>query len=231
MARYNEVSLSRKKELEEPDEVTENLRKIFAFILKYRVRIGMGVSLFFLLIIGVVTAQYFSHLSENKASSLLDKGIAKYNAMQNEKKPAEICDLIESDFKIIITQYPRTVAGKFAVLQLANIYYSADKYNDAIAFYEKAIESFEGSVLFENLIQMGLGLCHEAKGDHKKAIVYFEKVISDPDSLMLNQALFNAGRIYEKMGEKGKRADVYKKIVSDFNNSLYSDIAKEYISG
>ncbi|MBA4368331.1 MAG: hypothetical protein C0403_11930 [Desulfobacterium sp.] len=231
MARYNEVSLSRKKELEEPDEVTENLRKVFAFILKYRVRIGIGVCVFFLLILGAATVQYFSHLSENKASSILDKGITKYNAMHNDKTPTEICDLIESDFKIIITQYPRTVAGKFAMLQLANVYYSADKYNDAIALYEKAIESFEGSVLFENLIQMGLGLCHEAKGEHKKAIAYFEKVISDPDRLMLDQALFHAGRIYRKMGEEGKRVDAYKKIVSDFNNSLYSDIAKEYISG
>ncbi len=231
MARYNEVSLSRKKELEEPDEVTENLRKVFSFILKYRVRIGIGVCVFFLLILGAVAVQYFSHLSENKASSLLDQGITKYNEMRNDKKPAEICDLIESDFKIIITQYPRTVAGKFAMLQLANVYYSADKYNDAIALYEKAIESFEGNVLFENLIQMGLGLCHEAKGERQKAIAYFEKVISDPNSLMLDQALFNAGRIYGKMGEEGKRVDVYKKIVSDFNNSLYSDIAKEYISG
>lgn len=231
MARYNEVSLSRKKELEEPDEVTENLRKVFTFILKYRVRIGIGVCIFFVLILGVVAVQYFSHLSENKASSLLDQGITKYNEMHNDKKPAEICDLIESDFKIIITQYPRTVAGKFAMLQLANVYYSADKYNDAIALYEKAIESFEGRVLFENLIQMGLGLCHEAKGENQKAIAYFEKVISDPNSLMLEQALFNAGRIYGKIGEEGKRVDAYKKIVSDFNNSLYSDIAKEYISG
>ncbi|RPJ83054.1 MAG: hypothetical protein EHJ94_00445 [Deltaproteobacteria bacterium] len=231
MARYNEVSLSRKKELEEPDEVTENLRKIFAFILKYRVRIGIGVTVFFLLIIGAVTAQYFSHLSENKASTLLDQGINKYNAMQKDKKPAEICNLIESDFKIIITRYPNTVAGKFAMLQLANVYYSADKYDDAIALYEKAKESFDGSILFENFIQIGLGLCHEAKGEHKKAIAYFEKVISNPDSLMKDQALFNAGRIYGETGEEGKRIEAYKKIVSDFNHSLYSDIAKEYISG
>lgn len=231
MARYNEVSLSRKKELEEPDEVTENLRKIFAFILKYRVRIGIGVTLFFLLIIGVVTVQYFSHLSENKASALFDQGINKYNAMQKEKKPAEICNLIESDFKTIITRYPDTVAGKFAMLQLANVYYSADKYNDAIALYEKAIESFDGSILFENFIQIGLGLCHEAKGEHKKAIAYFEKVISNPDSLMKDQALFNAARIYGVTGEEAKRVEAYKRIVSDFNHSLYSNIAKEYISG
>lgn len=230
MANYNAVSLSRKKELEQPDEVIENLSKVFAFIIKHKVRISIGLGVFFLLIIGISTARYFSRLSESHASYLLDQGMNKYNEMQNEKTPVEICGLIEEDFKAIISKYPGTVAGKFATLQLANIYYSADRYNDAIALYEKAIESFSHHTLFLNLIQTGLGLCHEAKGEQEKAIAYFEKVIADPDGLMKDQALFNAGRIYGKLGREDKRLEAYKKIISDYNSPLYADIAKEYLS-
>ncbi len=231
MARMNEVSLSRKKELEQPDEFMENLRKIFAFILQYKVRIGLGLGVFFLLIIGGVAVRYFSLVAEEKASYLLHQGMSKYSSMQNEKKPAEICDLVETDFKSIVDKYSRTVSGKFATMQLANIYYSAGKYDDSIALYERAIDSFGNNKLFENLIQVGLGYCHEAKGENQKAIAYFEKVIADPVGLMKDEALFCTGRIYGKIGEEGKRMDAYKKIVSDYSDSIYSDIAKEHVSG
>jgi tetratricopeptide (TPR) repeat protein len=231
MAKMNEISLSRKKELEQPDEFMENLRKIFGFILKYKGRVGLGLCVFFSLIIGFTAVRYFSSIAENKASYLLHQGMSKYNSMQKEKKPAEICDLIEADFKSIVNKYPGVVSGKFAMLQLANIYYSAGKYDASIVLYERAIDSFGGMNLFENLIQMGLGYCHEAKGENEKAIAYFEKVIADPGGLMKGEALFCVGRIYGKIGEKGKRADAYKKIVSDYGNSIYSDIAKEHVSG
>jgi len=231
MAKMNEISLSRKKELEQPDEFMENLRKIFAFILKYKVRIGIGLGVCFSLIIGFSAVRYFSQITENKASFLLQQGMSKYNSLQNEKKPAEICDLIEADFTSIVTQYSGTVSGRFAMMQLGNIYYAAARYDDAIALYERAIDSFGRNKLFENLIQVGLGYCHEAKGENERAIAYFEKVIADPDGLMKDEALFAVGRIYGKMGEEGKRTAAYQKILSDFSGSLYSDLAKEYVSG
>lgn len=231
MAKYGEVSLSRKKELEQPDEVIENLSKVFTFIIKHKIQIGIGLAVFFLLIIGIATTQYFSRVSESHASYLLDQGMNKLSEMQLEKKPVEISDQLEGDFKAIIDKYPGTVAGKFAMLQLANIYYAADKYDDAIGLYQKVIASFGQQKLFQNLIQMGLGLCHEAKGENAKAIAYFEKVIADPNGLIKDQALFNAGRIYGKMGNEDKRRDVYQKIITDYNSSLYVDIAKEYVSG
>lgn len=231
MAKFNEVSLSRKKELEQPDEVTENLRRLFDFILKYKVRIGIGIGALFVLIVGIVVIRYFSELSEKHASYLLDQSMEKYSQMQTEKKPAEICDLIQDDLLTIINDYPGTVAGNFAMLQLANVYYSADRYDDAVAYYTRALEALAGQPLFLNLIQMGLGLSFEAKGENDKAVAYFEKIIADPNSLMIDQALFNAGRVYGKLGKNEKRREAYEKIVSDYRDSLYVEIAGEYVSG
>lgn len=231
MAKFNEVSLSRKKELEQPDEVTENLRKLFDFMLKYKVQIGIGIGAFFILIVGIVTIRYFSQLSERHASYLLDQSMEKYSRMQTEKKPAEICDLMQTDLQKIINEHSGTVAANFAVLQLANVYYSAGRYDDAVAYYNKAMDVLAGQPLFVNLIQMGLGLSFEAKGENDKAAAYFEKIITDPGSLMKDQALFNAGRIYGKIGKADKRREVYEKIVSDYRDSLYAEIAGEYVSG
>ena len=231
MAKFNEVSLSRKKELEQPDEVTENLRRLFTYILKYKVRIGIGVGTFFVLIIGIVLIRYFSQLSEKHASYLLDQSMEKYSQMQTEKKPAEICDLLKDDLQTIIKDYPGTVAGNFATLQLASVYYSAGRYDDAVTYYNKAMEALAGQPLFLGLIQMGLGLSLEAKGENDKAVAYFEKIIAAPNSLVKDQALFNAGRIYGKLGKNDKRREAYEKIVSDYRDSLYTEIAKEYVSG
>ena len=94
-----------------------------------------------------------------------------------------------------------------------------------------ALEALAGQPLFLNLIQMGLGLSFEAKGENDKAVAYFEKIIADPNSLMKDQALFNAGRVYGKLGKNEKRREAYEKIVSDYRDSLYVEIAGEYVSG
>jgi tetratricopeptide (TPR) repeat protein len=228
---YDRVSLSRKKELEKPDEFMESLRTLFKYILSYKFQISIGMGVLLSLIIVFAAVGYFSEVAEKKASVMLNQGMVKYSSLLSDKKPIEACDIVAGDFESILSKYPRTVAGKFAMIHLANIYYSADKYDKSIALYEKADGNFTENKLFANLIHMGLGRCFEAIEDNTKAVEYFKRVINDQDSLMKDEALFSLGRIYNKMGEKGKSMDAYKKIISDHESSIYMEVAMENIAG
>jgi hypothetical protein len=44
---------------------------------------------------------------------------------------------------------------------------------------------------------------------------------------MKDEAFFNLGRIYELMGENEKSTAAFKKIISDYTDSIYIELAKE----
>jgi TolA-binding protein len=48
---------------------------------------------------------------------------------------------------------------------------------------------------------------------------------------MKDEALFNLGRLYAAMGENEKSTAAFKKIVSDYTDSIYIELARERVSG
>jgi len=231
MVKYNRVPLARKKELQKPDEIIGSLRKFFEYIVNHGLQVAVSFGVLLTAIIVFAAIRYFSETAESKAYTLLDQGMTKYNSLLNEKGPVKASQEATGELESIVNEYPRTAAARFAEINLANIYYSAEKYDKAIILYEKAAAYFDWNSLFRNLIYAGLGRCYEAKGDKPKAAGYFEMVIKDNGALLADEALFNLGRIYAEMGEQKKSADAYQKIISSHGDSIYIAIAKENGAG
>ncbi|MBU0545572.1 MAG: tetratricopeptide repeat protein, partial [Proteobacteria bacterium] len=97
----------------------------------------------------------------------------------------------------------------------------------AIDLYRKALEDFSDNQTVKNIILSNLGYAYEEKNDLKSAVKYFEMIVSEPDTFLKDEALFNLGRIYAAMGNEKMSRDAYKKIVSEFAGSFYLAIAKE----
>ena len=161
----------------------------------------------------------------------MEQGRIKYENALNEKGPEIAYQDVQKDFQSIIEQYSSKAGGKLTGVLYANMCYRAGDYEKAVGLFKQALYDFADNPSLKDLILSGLGYALEGKKDYPAAVTHFEAIVSDPDAIMKDEALFNLGRIYAKMGDTPKSAGAYKKIVSDFSNSVYIELAKEKISG
>jgi tetratricopeptide (TPR) repeat protein len=230
---------TRKELLEEPDPFLVFVGRALEFVKKYQQQLIMAGMVVFIAAVAVSGMLYYQRHAEEMAAEMLGKAIAKYTAFvrkdpkvinPKEPTPAEY-DEAQKPFQEIIAKYGGTGAGKAALLHYADLCYRSKKYDEGIKSYEKALEEFGGRSEFKNLILNGLAYCYEAKEDPETAAKYFNMIVSDENAILKDQALFNLGRMYEKLAKTEQQMEAYKRIVSEFPDSIYFKLAKEKIAG
>ena len=218
-----------RKKLKEPDEFITVSSQLLHFVMEYKIQIlsvlGVGVAL--ALFFSVIT--YYSNRAENKASALLEQTKTRYETMIKENGMQKAKHEISKDFNFLAEKYPKTVAGKLAMVNYANICYANKDYDKAITLYEKAFEAFNNNQPFSNLILSGLGYSHEGKKDYNMAAKSFEMIASGSNAVMKDEAIFNLGRLYALMGDDNQSAEAFKKIISEHADSIYLGVARERI--
>ena len=221
------VSRSRKRQLEQPDEFITFSQRLIEFVAKHRTQLSYALGVLAVLIIAIVGVLYFSNKAESRAFALLDQGMAKYKTAIQNKTPGEAYLEVKQDFQTILEKYSGKDAEKFARVFCADICYKADDFDKAIEMYNKALQDFENNPFFKNIILRGLGHSFIEKKDYTNAAKYFEMLAAGPDAIMKDEALFNLGELYATLGNKDKSRDSFKKILSDYSDSMYVEIVKE----
>ena len=97
--------------------------------------------------------------------------------------------------------------------------------------YNKSLKDFKNYPSIKTFILSGIGYNHEEENDYKAAVNYFEMIVLQSGAIMKDEALFNLGRLYAAMGENEKSIAAFKKIISDYTNSIYIELARERVSG
>ncbi len=224
------VSRSRKRDLAEPDEFITFWTKLLSFISEYRFQFSCALGA--ILAIGAVAAgiHYFSIKAEYNAFALLDQGISKYEAILKVNGPEKAYTEVEKDFQLILEKYSGREGGNIARIVFANICYNAGDYDRAIRLYNKSLQHFDNEPFYKFLIINNLAYSHEEKKDYQAAVQYFERIASEPDYSIKDEALFNLGGIYAALGENSKSVETFKKIMSDHNDSIYGEVVKEKVA-
>lgn len=224
------VSRSRKRDLAEPDEFITFWTKLLSFISEYRFQFSCALGA--ILAIGAVAAgiHYFSIKAEDNAFALLDQGISKYEAILKVNGPEKAYTEVEKDFQLILEKYSGREGGNIARIVFANICYNAGDYDRAIRLYNKSLQHFDNEPFYKFLIINNLAYSHEEKKDYQAAVQYFERIASEPDYSIKDEALFNLGGIYAALGENSKSVETFKKIMSDHNDSIYGEVVKEKVA-
>jgi len=219
--------ITRKELLNEPDEFITFSAKLLKIMATYKVQLLYAVGL--LILTGIIFSgiSYFSFRSEGQAFALLEKTMKKYEVSLKKNGQEKAFQEAKNDFVKIIEKYSGNRGGKIARIELANLSLQADDTDSAIKLYSKALEDFSDDQTTKNSILSNLGYAYEGKNDLQSAVKYFEMIVSEPDTFLKDEALFNLGRIYAEMGNEKMSRDAYKKIVSDFAGSFYLPIAKE----
>jgi len=219
--------VTRKELLNEPDEFITFSAKLLKIMATYKMQLLYAVGL--LILTGIIFSgiSYFSFRSEGQAFAMLEKTMKNYEVSLKKNGPEKALKEAKNDFVKIIEKYSGNRGGKIARIELANLSLQADDTDSAIELYSKALEDFSDDHTIKNSILCNLGYAYEGKNDLKSAVKYFEIIVSEPDTFLKDEALFNLGRIYAEMGNEKMSRDAYKKIVSGFAGSFYLPIAKE----
>ncbi|MFC1798947.1 tol-pal system YbgF family protein [Thermodesulfobacteriota bacterium] len=221
----------RKELLKTEDEFITFSSRLLQNIIRYKLQVLCAIGGVFLLVVIFSGVRYFSIQKENEAFAQMEESFFKYQNALNKNKTAESYDIFQADFQRILDKYSGTKGGKLARVIFANMCYNAGNYDRAVALYHKALKDFDDSMSIKGFILSGLGYAYEGKKDYPTAAKFFEEIVSSPEAVMKDEALFNLGRIYASMGEADKSITSYNKIVSEYTGSIYHSLAKEKLSG
>ena len=223
--------VTRKQLLKEPDEFITFSGRLIQFAMKYKIQLlaGIGVGCAVLMLISGFV--YFSKKSEEKAFALFQQGINKYKTLSQSIGPVKAYQEVNENFEFILKKYAGKEGGKLARVSYADICYKAGEYDKAVSLYRESLGDFGDQQPEKYLVLSGLGYSYAAKQAYQEAATYFEKIASEPESIMQDEALFNLGRIYHALGNPEKSKASYEKIVSGHPDSMYLELAKEKVTG
>lgn len=223
--------ISRKELLNKPDEFINISTKIFNFVSQYQAQIIFGLIIIIVLIVSAAGMRFYINKAEKEASNLLSMIMSKYKIVHDRGGPEAAYQAVEEDVQKLLAEYSNREGGKLARVLFADICYRADKTDKAIELYTMALNTFNNKSAIKYFVLNGLGYCYEKKSDNKKAVMYFQMVVDGHDNAMKGEALFNLGRIYAEMGDREKSQAAFKKVLSDYSDSIFAELVKERISG
>jgi len=222
--------VTRKQLLKEPDEFITFTGKLIRFGRAHQKELTYAVCAFFIIVIAVTAFRYFSNRAEDVASNLLKQAMQKYETRRNDTDAVKAFNEVGPQFERILEKYSNKSAGKMAGVIYANLNYEAGNTDTAINLYEEALKDAAASKRYRNLILSSLGYAYEKKNDLSVAVDYFQQIAEGNDTVVKDEALFNLGRLYEQMGEIDKSAKAFNRLVSEFQDSIYFDLANEKIA-
>ena len=223
--------LTRKELLKEPDQFMTFSGKLFRFAREHKPQIIYGILGVVVVILAITAFRYFSDRAENRAFMLLEKSMGIYAEVLDTKDPQLALLAVEKDFDDLFNKYGKKDGGRFARLIFANMCFDAGEIDKSIDLYHQSLEDFSHQPSLRNFVLSGLAHAYQAKRDDVNAAKYFESIIEGPGTALKDDALFNLGILYAKMGQKQKSDETFEKLVSDYSDSIYIEIAKEKTAG
>ncbi len=221
------VSNERKRELEQLDPFQENLLKAMAFIKEHKRQLIFAISAVALVVVVFSGIMYSFERAENKAAGLVGQALKNYSELNDPDKGFVE---VEEKFKTIFNEYSNTNAGRQARIQFAKICYDAAKYDLSFQYYTQALEIFKHEAQMENLILSSLGNVCIAKKEFEEAKKYFRKIEKGKSELLKDEAMYSLAMLYEIESNASESKKMYEKIISDFESSMYTPIAKSKLA-
>jgi tetratricopeptide (TPR) repeat protein len=223
--------VSRKKLLKEPDEFITFTGKLIRLAGTYQkqLTIALGIIVTVFLIFSII--KFYTNRTENNAFTLLNQANDKYSSLLLSQDASTALKEVEKDFEYILNKYSRYQGGKIARVNYAAYCYRAGEYNKSASLYTMALKDFGKNPSYRNLILNGLGYSYKAKKDYENSVKYFEMIASSNTPMLQDEALFNLSKLYVILGKDNKRVEVLKKIVSDYPESIYFELARDQLTG
>ncbi len=221
---------SRKQLLKKPDEFITLTGRVIQFASVNQKQISYGLCALVVVALVIFGYRFFAQRAETRAFALLEQTLADYEVNKKASSPQEAYNKASEELQRLVKKYGGNAGGKLARARHANISYEAGDYQKAIELYKQSLNDFKDDQLVYHLILSSLGYAYQRIEDDRNAVRYFEELSSASDSSLRDEALFNLGLLYEKLGDAADSRKAFQEIISNYPNSMYFDIAQEKLS-
>ncbi len=225
------VSLARKKELNEPDELINVSNQAAEFVRENKEKVFGVIAAIVLIVVGITGYQLYSSYYEKTAFIAFAKDIKWYQETGENVAPKSLKE-VKDRSDIFFKKYSGSVAGTLAKAKYAGIFYAEGDYPSAIKLYTKLLTELNGDSALKSMALSGLAYSYEA--DEKTiddAIKTFELITEEKTAVKKADALFHLGILYELKENNEKSREAFEKIISYHTDSIYIEVAKEKIAG
>ena len=223
--------VSRKQLLKEPDQFLTFSGRMLNFAGQYRNQILWGTVSFFGLIIAISLVNFMSNRSEAQAFALLDQATGRYQAALSTDGPEKALEAVSGDFQRLFDDFSSQAGGQMARVVFADACVRGGKVDRAVSLYTDALADYDDQPFYLNRIRASLAHALVEKKDFPAAAEQFQQVVDSPGAAMKDEALFHLGTIYARMGETDKSRRSFDRIVSEYEDSIYLELAKARARG
>lgn len=206
---------------------------ILGVLNKYKFFIGIGIAVAVSIAVGTVTfVKAKSRKDETAWQSMwrINSDLAKSaQAGKTEKDKNEALDNAIESFEYIEEALASSGTMPWLLFQKGNVYYELKKYDEAIRTYNDFLQRYSGhSIAF--LVKQSLGYAYEEKGLFEEASNQFNDNLLSNKAFLLAQQGWDAGRCYDKSGQKENAIRNYNKAVEAEPDSIWASLSRYRLS-
>lgn len=222
------VSLARKKELNEPDELITFSNQAADFVRENKEKVLGAIAAVVLIVVGITGYQLYSSYYAKAAFIAYANDLKWYQEGGTTTKSLKE---IKERSDAFLNKYSGTTAGTLARAKYAGIFYAEGDYNSAITLYKRLLKDLKGDSALKSMALSGLAYSYEALNKYDEAIETFKQITEEKASVKKADALFHLGMIYDLQGNKEKSREAFEKILSYHADSIYFEVVQEKIAG
>jgi len=118
-------------------------------------------------------------------------------------------------FLNVVDRYPRTAAGKHAMMRLGTLYSKEGKYDLAVKQFEKLSGMSRNMPMMRIAALHNLAEVHMAMGEKEKACEDYMMAASDPKNLLQMTSRLRAAACFEDNEKYDRAENLYKQITTE----------------
>ena len=220
---------------QEADILTRIVGKLENFLIKYLKKIIIGIAIVVVLLASFLVINHILGKKEIIAENAFGKVYLNYRLLTNDENLQEkelkekLLGLTES-FKVVMEEHPRTKAASKSAYYIGNIYFYAGEYEKALEYFKKGTEISRQKYYAVLLSYIGEASTYEQLGNYEKSEGIYRHILERyKDSFLIPTVKFNLGQLYEKMNRIDEAKEQYDSIISKYEWSSWSELAKKRI--
>lgn len=159
--------------------------------------------------------------------SIAENPVELSTASKEDAKP------VETELKIpLVSETVKLPAGTPAIPSFSQQDYMAGVFAYQREDFQMALDYFSNLVLDEstkdivNNVLYWMADSYQQIGDYKNALIALEKILKDPDSDHVDDALIKKGLLHRKLGQAEESLIVFNQLVNNFPRSEYTKLAR-----
>lgn len=244
-----------KDDLKSPDQVTQTLRQGFVWTTTHSKIVITAIAAFIVIGVGASLFSYMTEkkeVAQQEKYFLLEKAYAEkkrgfdeaaraemIQAQSKDKKATPAVDAskkatgdldkdygtIMKDFEAFIADAPKTKAAQMAALNLADLYMSYKKYDEAISTLTKVEPGLSKGDVLTALVLIQAGNAYANKGDCQGALSKWQTLTANKFlAFSHDEAKLRMGLCYETLNELAKAEELYTEIAKkeDLNTTDFA---------